>query len=186
MPARKKGTQEQINSIKALLQDDAIKTDPSYRPAWIEMCKAAALDASYNCTLTSKALRKSKIGAFADLHIPDVTLPTFRLSLPSLAFVYMKLFKNLDVKLGKAGRGNLNLSHAPDWVATVEELQDYIAAPVQSRHPQILDPNLIYTVIPADELANIRSHSLGATAGQSSNPLCASDDEYPDDVLTVN
>lgn len=119
MSARKEDRHEEINSVKEMFQNNAIKTCPSYRPAWIEMCKKAALGASYHYKLTSKTLRKTKIAAFAYLHVPDVTLPTFRHSLPPLAFVSMKLFNNLDVKLRKARRGNLNLSHVNDLVAMV-------------------------------------------------------------------
>lgn len=104
------------------------------------MCKADALDSSYHFTLTFKGLLKTKIAAFANLHIPDVTLTKFRLSLPSLDFVSMKLFDNLDAKLGKAGRGNVNLSHPNDWVSKFDELQFYVATPAHNRHPQILDP----------------------------------------------
>lgn len=107
MPARKKGTHEEINSIKSILQNklfvlnNALKFNPSYRKAWEKMATIAAMDSSYHCTLTSKTLRKTRITALEILPVPDVSTVDFQLFLPSLAFFGMKMFKTFELKLKK-------------------------------------------------------------------------------------
>lgn len=176
MSPRKKGTKEEIHRIRKLLVNNDLKTDPKYRNAWAQMSNAAARDALYHVKLTSKALRNSKISGFADLSVPDISSPTFQLPIPSLAFVAIKMFKTLEVKLGKGGRGNLNVSHSQYWLTAVEEINQFVANNRQVRPLQILDPARNYCVLTSDELAAVREHRNGSN-DELSGPLCPSDDD---------
>lgn len=184
MSARNKGTREEIAELRKLVRNNALKTSPQHRHVWAQMCKGAALDAKYHCTLTAKALQKTKIEAFQDLHVPDVTAPVFQLTLPSLAFVALKMYKTIEVKFGRAGRGNLNLSHSNDWAILVEELHDYVCTPDIRNHPQILDPTKIYSPLSTDELIAIRIHKVARGDTTAADVLIPSDDE--EDILNVN
>lgn len=156
MSELKKGAHEEINNLHALLHKDALKVNRTYLHSWVEMCKAAEMDASYHFILTSKAFSRSKIAAFTDILVPDVTVETFNLALASLSFVAMKMFKTIDVKLWKAGRWGLEFVHAQDWVSIVEELYEYLSGPAQQVQPQVLDPKRIYTALSEDEMVEIR------------------------------
>lgn len=193
MPAKKEGTTEEKAKIIQLLKDDSFKMVQVYRPVWSRMCNSAAKDAAYHSNLTSKKLAKSNIAGLMDLTIPDYTLPSFRLSIPSLAFVYMKIYKTFDIKLAKIGRGNINLSHAQDWAVAVDKCNDYIATNRRNVKLNVFDSERMYAPLPDDVVDKIRQHrtegdvelgmfcSDGDDAGPETNVLDVPDDSIEDD-----
>lgn len=131
MSTRKTGTTDESQKVRKLLEDDRIKTMLSSRPTWAEIFKAAAKDTDFHCIFLKKALTKTKINGLANFNVPDITTLTFQFTIPSLSFVFTEMYKTLEVKLVKLGRGNCNISHYQDWVAAVEKLQQYIYSGVR-------------------------------------------------------
>lgn len=150
------GTHDEVARIRRLLLNNSFKMDSIYRVTWENMSDAEAKDAQYHCTITSKMLHATKIASFTALYSPKISAPSLILSIPSLAFVAIKIYKTFDMKLRKLGRRNLNRSHVHDWVAYVEEINDYISGNIQGRTLQILYPHILYRPLSAEELISIR------------------------------
>lgn len=122
-----KGSAEEISIIKRLLQNDNLKLKSRYRSSWVSMCKTAVHVALHQCKLAANALKRNSIPGFRNLQVPEFSSTLVSdLSLPSIAFVQVKIFKTFDVKLGKSGRGTLNSSHSVDWARSVVDLDRYI------------------------------------------------------------
>lgn len=86
MTPKKKGTPEEIASIRHLLVGISFKFNTKYRDTWSSMCKYTADEAVYNC------LHKKKFKEFAKLPVPELSLDTpLHLGYPSLDFVVLKM-----------------------------------------------------------------------------------------------
>lgn len=181
MTPKKKGKQEEIASIRRLLADGAFKLNTKYSGTWASMCKAAADEAVCNCKLTAASLEKTKFKAFANLPIP---IPSgdrpLQLAYPSLAFVVMKMYKTFDVKLGRAGRGNLNTSHCRDWVTSIEELVDHIRNRQATQPLQFIDQSYQYKVL--TDMDHVTLKQLKKGSGQAANDDVVISDDDPIDV----
>lgn len=128
MDPTKKGTSVERALIRELLADDNFKKLHRYENHWTSMFNAAASDAYYHCGLIAKSLSKCK---YSQLH--NLPLPSFRknddnhLSIPSISFVVTKLYKTLDLKLGKGGKGNFNASHSHEWIRITDQISEMLS-----------------------------------------------------------
>lgn len=145
---------------------NSFKIDPRYRIMWTQMCYAATKDAKYHCSLTSKALRVTIFQGFQNLVIPDTDSTSYKLSIPSLAFVATKMYKSFEVKLDRVRRRYLNFSHAASWVSYVHEINDHIFGRVSGPALQILDPGSyvfsrsLKSLLPSDFTPSVRMTTL--------------------------
>lgn len=118
------------------------------------MFNAAAADSFYHCNLLVKSLSKAKYEGLKSLPLPPFrTDQDHQLSIPSMAFVVTKIFKTLDVKLGKACRGSLNASHCHDWIRHMEDIADIVEDSSSVRRIQFLPLTRSYDKITAADRA---------------------------------
>lgn len=91
------------------------------------------------------------------------------------------MYKTFDVKLKRVSRGSLNVSHAPDWAAEMDELNDYITSDNRPFKLQFFDPERVYAPVSDDILKYIREHRY--STGSDDNFLCSSEDDADSDNI---
>lgn len=180
----KKGTAEEVLSIKKLLQNDAFKLKSKYRITWKNMCTAAARDAHYHLNILASSLRRTKLPALTALQRAESTDETnCRLCVPSLAFVLVKIYKTLQIKLGKSGKGSLNVSHGADWAHSVESIEAHIADTQSAQVFQYLDPLQDYEPLSQSQALYIKKLKTGGRSDIDDDMGLLSDD---DDIEMAN
>lgn len=168
MEERKRGTKTERDAIKALLNNASFQKSPQYRGTWTEMLNSAASDAFYHCTLVSKTLSRSNIDDFKRLPVPAFRRDSnYELSIPSIAFVVTKIYKTLDVKLGKGGRGTLNASHYHDWVREIRAITAQLSNTNNTVCFQYLDTQRTYDPLTTVQLDYLNKFTIGTIDSDS-------------------
>lgn len=151
-----KGSGEEIVVIKRLLHNDNVLLKSRYRNTWLAMFKSSVHAALHQCKLASTSLKRKNIDGFRNLQVPDFSSAMVSdLSLPSMAFVQVKIFKTFDVKIGRSGRGTLNSSHSLDWARAVVDLDRYVRNASNPPY-QLINPAQTYPLLTSTELSALK------------------------------
>lgn len=191
MEHKNKGSTAQISEIQKLIADNGFKFRHKYASTWSQMCRSAIEETIIQCRLAVAQLKKSHLKGLDNLDVPSFTLSQpLHLPIPSLAFVVLKIYKTFDVKLGTAGRGNLNVSHSTDWVRNVEIIVSHLRKHQSSKPLQFIDPTSPFTFLSQQQILQLKNLKEWSSndSNENEDTLCLSnnDGEEEDQALESN
>lgn len=184
MDGTKKGSDIQIRHIRAMIKNNNFKLMSKYKPAWDYMSMSAVDDAIFHCKLISTKLEKSNVPGMMELSGAELPSPkTIQLSLSSIAFIVVKIYKIFEIKLGLKGTGTLNGCHSVYWVRQIEQIHSYINNSQKANPLQFLDASYTYPPLTDRQKSLLNELKVRAEYDEDGVPYIS--DEDIDDIIDV-